>query len=163
MDIKHISIFRQTEEIRETVVLTDICDGKKQIEEKQNGKSQNGALQTKRKQEYKTKQIIVPAKYLLEYLAYESEVEYTIVLTLRLPNGGICQSIKNRLELCKWTLSQELEQASLTHIQMIHNTLYVDFSRNGRYEVDKKWLPDAKHMGRISKQEVIQLWGLINL
>lgn len=163
MDIKHISIFRQAEEIRETVVLTDICDGKKQIVEKQNGKSQNGTLQTKRKQEYKTKQIIVPAKYLLEYLAYESEVEYAIILTLRLPNGGICQSIKNRLELCKWTFSQELEQTSLTYIQMIHNTLYVDFSRNGRYEVDKKWLPNVKHMGRISKQEVIRLWGLMNL
>lgn len=150
MDCRNISVFKKKEEVKEVITSTDAA-----ITE--DGADEDRKSDLKKKREYTTKQVVVPARYVLKYLEQRSKSKCLIYLSLLYPRGGIYRSIGSQEELQKLKYWDELNKSNLLYIRNFNGILHIDFSKGGKFTVDKKWLPDIPHMGILSQGDVRQL------
>lgn len=115
----------------------------------------------KKKREYTTKQVIVPAVPFLKCAAQRNRTDRPVSLSLRFPGGGVSWEIKNREELLSLSRWDKVKEAYLIYLRKNHGILYIDIGRNGLLTVDKECLPGVRHMEALSNSEISLLWDYV--
>ncbi|MCC8026118.1 MAG: hypothetical protein LIP16_12590 [Clostridium sp.] len=115
----------------------------------------------KKKGEYITKDIIVPAEHFLRAVLEHDENIYPLLLSLRYPSGGVNWKIENHRELAGMSRIPNLQKSNLSYFRVFEQALYMEFMKNGRFTVNKKYLPRLFHQSVLCRQDAVQLWKLL--
>lgn len=114
-----------------------------------------------KKRTYKTKQIIIPAKYFLNCIANDKTVRYPVNIFLKYPNGGTCRSVHSGHELKDLCASKDIYQSSVICAVKTFRGFHVELMKDGYYTVEYTCMPERRHMDTLIRREVLQLYGLL--
>lgn len=151
MDYRHISIFKQAEEVKAEVISTNLVS-------KETGIHQSRESEPRKKRTYTTKQLIVPARYLLECLIQENQSIYPMLVSLLDSEGGVSRDISSWKELEMLSGWDSLNKSNLIYFRYRSGVLYMEFRKRGEFTVDKTLLPEVFHMSVLTRREVRMLW-----
>ena len=109
----------------------------------------------------KTKQFIVPAKYIIECVVDDKKTVYPVALSILDGRTNATHYVKTRNDLYDLCLSADVYRSSLLRICRKENGTFIDLSKNGRFTVDADFMPERRHMETLMKKQVKDMYGLL--
>lgn len=109
------------------------------------------------KREHTTKQVVVPAKYLLSCIARDPETKYPVEISV-LGQYGSCRQISNMGELEKTCRNKMYFENGVTRILKRNGRFSVDLKQGGCLTIEKDILPVRRHMDTLTESQVRALY-----
>jgi len=107
----------------------------------------------------KTKQLIVPAKYILGAIADSPNTKYPMSVSVLVWNGGASYQISNREELMNLCAIRDVYQSSLMRLGKKDGRFIVELCKDARLTVHRDTLPERRHMETLVKQQAYELFS----
>lgn len=116
-------------------------------------------VKEKNMSEYTTKQLTVPAKYFLQTIAADKITPYPVSLViLSKIGGGISYRIDNTEELISICHSKAVYESGVIYACRKKGRWHIELKEDGRFVVEKAFLPQKSHMGILDASEVARLY-----
>lgn len=109
------------------------------------------------KREYTTKQVVVPAKYLLSCIARDPETKYPIEINI-LGRYGSCHQISNTAELEETCRNKMYFENGVTRVLKRNGRFCIDLMQGGLLTIEKEVLPMRRHRDTLIESQVRELY-----
>ena len=108
----------------------------------------------------KTKQLIIPAKYILKCIAEDPETKYPVGVFIRTGKTGSAMYLNTPKEIMDYCRSKDVFQSSLIRIGKTDRGTFVDMKKDGTYMADKDFMPERRHMETLLDTQVKRFYQL---
>ncbi len=116
----------------------------------------------KSQKDFTTKQVIVPAKYLLQAIAGDKRVSYPVfVIVISRRGGGASYLINSAEELLSICHSKSVFECGVVHAGWKRKHIHIELKEDGRLGIHKEVLPGKRHMDTLDENDVVELYGKI--
>lgn len=109
------------------------------------------------RREYTTKQVIVPAKYLLSCIARDPETVYPVEISV-LGRYGSCHQVSNKAELEEACRTRMYFENGVTCATRRNGRFCIDLKQGGALTIKKELLPMRRHLDTLTESQVRELY-----
>lgn len=117
----------------------------------------------KNQKDFTTKQVIVPAKYLLQTVAGDKTVSYPVSVIILSRNGGTSYLMNSADELLSICHSKNVFECGVVHAGWNKKHIHIEMKEDGRMVIHKELLPGRHHLDTLEEKDVIELYNKIFL
>lgn len=109
----------------------------------------------------KTKQLIIPAKYILGCVADDPETVYPVGVIIRTGTVGSAMYLHSPKEIRDYCKSRDTFQSSLVRIGKSRRETLVEIAKNGTYLAELEFMPERRHMETLLEGQVKKMYQLL--
>lgn len=116
---------------------------------------------TKKKKEFKTKQIVIPSLDFLDCIIADKDTVYPITVCVLSKGGGCSWTIESRDKLQDIYKCADVKKGNIVRASNARNETYVEISYNGRYTLQKEEFTKLEHMKPLTLNDVQDIYDSI--
>lgn len=109
------------------------------------------------RREYTTKQVVVPAKYMLSCIARDPETKYPVEINI-LGRYGSCYQVNNKTELEEACRTKMYFENGVASMAKRNGRFSIDLKQGGCLTIKKELLPMRRHLDTLTESQVRELY-----
>lgn len=116
---------------------------------------------TKKKKEFKTKQIVIPSLDFLDCVAVDKDTKYPITVCILNKGGGCSWTISSKDQLLNIYKCTDIKKGNVVRASNARNEVHIEISYNGRYTLQKEEFTKLEHMKTLTLNDIQDIYDSI--